>query len=223
MVADQLVIEGATALLSFGLAGGLDPAFRPGMLVVPRAVFISTLESTGLGESFPRKRESSGRVDPRFRGGGDDDSGAPGTVIGDGVSLPADPAMVDALGGATSELILGTADVVADAETKRRLWEQTGASAVDTESGAVARVARRHGLPFAVLRAVCDPAERSLPPAALVALDRAGGIRILNVLASVAAAPSQIPALIQLARDAAIARRALIRRVAELRDRFSRM
>ncbi|MBV9757226.1 MAG: hypothetical protein JO047_09245 [Alphaproteobacteria bacterium] len=104
---------------------------------------------------------------------------------------------------------------------KRRLRQQSGASAIDTESGAVARVAQQRGVPFAVLRAICDPAERALPPAALIALDHAGSVRILRVLASVTAAPSQIPALVQLAWDGAIARRALIRRVAELRERLA--
>ncbi len=36
--AEQLVREGATALISFGLAGGLNPALPPGTLVVPASV-----------------------------------------------------------------------------------------------------------------------------------------------------------------------------------------
>lgn len=177
--AQRLVENGARGLLSFGLAGGLDPALRPGMLVIPCA------------------------------------------VVADGGRFAADPAMIDALGGATAGLILGAADVVADADTKQRLWEQTHASAVDLESGAVAQVARDRGLPFAVLRAICDPAQRHLPPAALLALDPGGAIQLLKVLASVAARPGQISELLALARDAAAARRALIRRVAEIRDRLA--
>ena len=177
----RLIIDGARALLSFGLAGGLDPALRSGMLVIPRKVLAA-------GEQFTP-----------------------------------DPAMIDVLGGPTIELALGGTEIVPDADAKRCLWEQTDASAVDLESGAVARVAREHGLPFAVLRAVCDPAERNLPPAALLALDRRGSIRLLTMLASVAAKPSQIPELMALARDAAAARRALIRRVAEIRQRLAGM
>ena len=55
----------------------------------------------------------------------------------------------------------------------------------------------------------------------MLALNKAGGIRVLRVLASATAAPSQLPALFALARDAHIARRALIRCVAELRDRLA--
>jgi adenosylhomocysteine nucleosidase len=165
--------------LSFGLAGGLDPALRPGTIVIPRA------------------------------------------VLGHGERFVADAGMIEALAGANAECVLGAAEPVSDAVAKRRLWENTGASAVDLESGAVARVSRQHGLPFAVLRAVCDPAERKLPPAALIALNQKGAIQLLKVLASVAADPGQIPSLLALAREAAAARRALIGRVAELRDRLA--
>jgi adenosylhomocysteine nucleosidase len=84
------------------------------------------------------------------------------------------------------------------------------------ESGAVGAACARHGLPFAVLRAVCDPAGRSLPPAALAALDNAGRIGFLNVTASVILHPGQIPALLALARDAARARKTLIGQVKHL-------
>lgn len=176
---ERLLADGARALLSFGLAGGLDPALRPGALVVPRA------------------------------------------VLANGERLAVDADMLAALGGATVDCIAGGIGVVDDRAAKRRFWEQTGASAIDLESGAVAAAARRHGLPFAVLRAICDPAERTVPPAALAALDRNGAISLLQVLAAVAASPTQIPALLALARDAAAARRALIRRVAELRGVFA--
>jgi adenosylhomocysteine nucleosidase len=76
-------------------------------------------------------------------------------------------------------------------------------------------------LPFAVLRAVCDPAQRGLPPAALATLDAGGGIRFARVLGSVAARPWQIPALLRLALDAALARRALMRAALGLRRRLS--
>jgi adenosylhomocysteine nucleosidase len=103
--------------------------------------------------------------------------------------------------------------VVAEAAAKAALFAGTGACAVDLESGAVARVAARHGLPFAVLRAVCDPAGRTLPPAALVALDAGGAIVPLRVALALLRRPNQLPALLALAHDAAAARRALHARV----------
>ncbi len=95
--------------------------------------------------------------------------------------------------------------------------ENSGADAIDLESGPVANVAHQAGLPFAVLRAICDPAERNLPPAALAALDHHGVIGLRCVLASLLRNRTQFPALIILARDAYVARSALIQRVKTIR------
>jgi adenosylhomocysteine nucleosidase len=43
---DRLIAEGAEAILSFGLAGGLDPSIPPGALIVPEGVLLP--ESDGL-------------------------------------------------------------------------------------------------------------------------------------------------------------------------------
>lgn len=37
----RLIARGVTGVVSFGLAGGLDPTLRPGMLVVPEAVVVA--------------------------------------------------------------------------------------------------------------------------------------------------------------------------------------
>jgi adenosylhomocysteine nucleosidase len=160
-----LVGQGVRGLLSFGLAGGLDPMLRPGALVVPEA------------------------------------------VVSDGRTFPTDPGLVQAGG---SGWLLGYDVVVATAAAKRRLFVASGCRAVDLESGAVARVADEAGLPFAVVRAICDPAERDLPPAALSALSDAGAIGVLRVIGSVLARPGQVPALLALGRDAAAGRKRLV-------------
>ncbi len=168
--AEALIAKGTTALLSFGLAGGLDPALTAGDIVIPAAVIergITYTTDTGL----------SARI------------------------------------GAVAGLVIATERVVATRAAKSALRADTAACAVDLESGAVARVAARHKIPFAVLRAICDPAGRDLPPAALVALDDAGVIAIARVAALILRRPGQIPALIRLAGDAAAARRALVGRV----------
>jgi adenosylhomocysteine nucleosidase len=166
--AEWLVEQNVDALVSFGLAGGLDPALRPGDVVVPETV---------------REQDHVYATDPR----------------------------VSARFGRRGGTLLAGAAVVADVEEKARLFSRTGAVAVDLESGAVARVAARHGLPFAVLRAVCDPAHRTMPPAALVALNGSGAIGLLRFLASVARQFGQVPGLIALGRDAVAARAALQR------------
>jgi adenosylhomocysteine nucleosidase len=185
-VARRAVADGATALLSFGIAGGLDPALRPGDLLVPEAVLCG-------GMNFA--------ADPWLSAWLDHPGAAPAPAA-----------------RATPRHLLGADRVAATVAEKRRLRQATGAAALDLESGAVARIAAEQGLPFAVLRAVCDPAERDLPQAALAALDQQGAIGLGRVIASVLARPGQVPALLQLARDAAAARRALAVQVARIGD-----
>ena len=162
IAAETLVAQGVGGLVSFGLAGGLDPVVRPGDIVIPATIRLGA----------------------------------------------ADFATADLIGSPSGMLLAGH-EIVSTAAAKRKMFDATGAAAIDLESGAVALSARRHKLPFAVFRAICDPAERDLPPAALAALDQQGAIGLWRVLASIAANPGQLPGLIALAFDAARARHAL--------------
>jgi adenosylhomocysteine nucleosidase len=172
--AQALVAKGAVCLVSFGLAGGLNPALPPGVVLVPPAVIEA-------GESFA-----------------------------------CDPDLLAWLGGATARPILAGAQIAVTMAQKSALFAASHADAIDLESGAVARVAAANNLPFAVLRAIADPASRSLPPAAMIALDAGGAIGFSRVLASVFANPRQIPALLALAKDAQAARKALLASVRKL-------
>jgi adenosylhomocysteine nucleosidase len=165
--AEQAIRDGAHALVSFGLAGGLDPALRPGTLLLPTEVLTDN-------------RRILTDVSLRAR-------------LGSGLAAP----------------LLGAHTIAATAAAKHALFTSTGGAALDLESNAVAQVAHAHNLPFAVLRAICDPAERDLPPAALIALDHHGTIGFARVLGSIIAHPMQLPALLRLASDANAARRAL--------------
>ena len=167
LAAERLVRSGVSALVSFGLAGGLDPALRPGALLIPHE------------------------------------------VLTDGHRLPTDRALGRHLGTPSPIIMFGADSVVTSAAAKTALFAATRAAAVDLESGAVALVASRHRIPFAVLRAICDPAERDLPPAALIPPNRHGAIALGRIFASVLTRPRQLPALPALAADAMAARRAL--------------
>ncbi|VVE41278.1 phosphorylase [Pandoraea terrigena] len=114
-------------------------------------------------------------------------------------------AMPDAL---RADLAGVTAPVVT-ADDKAALWRESGAAAADMESHIVARVAHAHGLPFVAARVVIDPAERSLPPAALAGLRSDGSTDILGVLRSLAVNPRQLPALLRVGKDASRARQAM--------------
>ena len=98
--------------------------------------------------------------------------------------------------------LLGLDRIAMTRADKAALFAQSGAAAVDTESLFVAHAAHRARVPFLVLRAISDPAEISLPPAATVGLDEDGNPAIFPVLLSLLKNPLQLPGLIRAARDA---------------------
>jgi hopanoid-associated phosphorylase len=112
--------------------------------------------------------------------------------------------------------VCAVVEPVTSAEAKSALYRAGGSLAVDMESGAVARAARDAGLPFAVLRVIIDPSERDLPPAAVAAMAPGGKIDIGKLAKELWRDPRQISGLLALARDAAVARRALGRAAALL-------
>lgn len=176
--AQSLVAQGVSALLSFGLAGGLDPRLPPGTIVIPSAVVVGTRR------------------------------------------LATDAGLSAWLGADIPAITLLTAEApVASVAQKRSLHAASGCAAVDLESGAVADTAHLAGIPFAVLRAICDPADCPLPPAALTALDQRGAIGSARIVASILRQPTQVGSLLTLARNAMAARRALLTRVAALSAR----
>jgi adenosylhomocysteine nucleosidase len=172
--ANSLIDEGAETLISFGLAGGLDPALAPGAVIIPLA------------------------------------------VLDGGLRYECAPDLTAWLGGPNTDAVLGGDAIAVTAIEKSTLFTRNAAAAIDLESGAVARVARARGVPFAVLRAICDPACRDLPPAALAALNARGRIGLFRILASLLRHPAQLTSLIGLARDAASARNALAKRLISL-------
>ena len=119
--------------------------------------------------------------------------------------------LLHALPGARHAAIAGVDSPVRDALAKRALFVHTGALVVDMESHLAARIAAAHGLPFAACRVIIDPAHRDLPPAALLNLRPNGIPDWVAVLRSVVEQPNQLPGLMRLALDAAIARAALRR------------
>jgi len=101
-------------------------------------------------------------------------------------------------------------------DEKRRLGEATATVAVDMESHVAAEIAEAHGVPFAALRVIIDPAHRELPPAALIQLRPDGKPDIKLVLGSLLRQPAQLPGLLRVAGDARAARKSLRRGRREL-------
>lgn len=98
--------------------------------------------------------------------------------------------------------IVGQDHIAATVAEKAALFAQTGALAVDMESHVAARVADRHGIPFAAIRTISDTAQEDLPPAALVGMNPDGSMALGRVLLSLVRRPSQLPALIRTGRSA---------------------
>ncbi|MCC0809513.1 phosphorylase [Methylobacterium sp. W2] len=158
---------GCRAVISFGIAGGLDPLRVAGDVVIATAI----VTEAGRRETDAALRDALHSALSRT----------------DLTTLSADLAGVDA--------------AVLSVAAKTDLHARTGAAAVDMESHVAAEFAARHGLPFAAIRVVCDPADRALPAFVATALKPSGDPDILAVLTALARRPAHLPALIRLARD----------------------
>ncbi|MGF6505035.1 phosphorylase [Paraburkholderia sp. 32] len=176
------VARGAAGIVSFGTAGGLAPDLQPGALIVADAV-----------------HGPFGRIDTDRQWA---------------ERIAAAVTNVRTAEGLAGRLRRGAMAAVAapliTAEDKRALHESTGALAVDMESHIAGATAAAHGLPFAVCRAIVDPAWRTLPPAATAGLRDDGSTALGPILRELLRQPSQLGALLRLAGDARAARTTLV-------------
>ena len=164
----QRTVPGCSAVISFGIAGGLDPSLVAGDVVI----------ATG--------------------------------VIGDGKRWPTHPELAASLaaslseGGVSATLadFAGVDAPLLDPAAKAAVHHATGAAVADMESHVACEFAARHGLMFAGLRIVCDPAESSMPAMVAKALKPDGGVDHYAVLTDLLRKPRQIGALTRLAGEA---------------------
>ena len=156
-----------TGVLSFGIAGGLDPDLAPGDLVVATRV---------------RGPRGAWRADMGWA------------------------AALARATGARLGTLAGAARVVADPAAKRNLHNATGgALAVDLESEAAAAFAASRGVPFVALRAVADTARESVPQSAAGGLTSDGRPAAARVALFLLRRPSELPALLQVAKRTKLA------------------
>lgn len=174
---EKLSAKNFAAVVSFGLAGGLDPKLRQGDVVV------------GAEAITPPARYATHSLIARI--------------------------LVEGLAGAGGKTVLGgVAGVdapVLDVPAKALLRAETKALAVDMESHLAAEYAERRGLPFAIVRVVCDPASRALPALAASAIKPDGGVDIARVMWELAREPLQIGDLVRAGLDARAALASLSR------------
>ena len=200
----EAAVEGASMVLSCGVAGALDPALRAGDVVVGVLAPIS-FPGEGRGPVEEQKSLSRGtQLQPPSRLG-------PGLRLGSGVGGALVEWLAKNLPDAHRGTVVGADSIIGSVPEKTALYAATGAIAVDIESHIAARVAARHDLPFAIVRTISDSADCALPPAALVGMKPDGGVALGAILASLVRNPAQLPALIRTGRDAGAAFKALAR------------
>lgn len=142
--------------------------------------------------------------------GGLNPNAAPGTLIvaeavvdPGGVTRETDGMWCAAICGAlgVAPCLVAGADAVVDVVGKKRLRDATGATAIDMESHIAARLASQAGVPFAVLRAVIDPADRNIPAWIGGTVRPSGGLNYWKLLAGLLLHPEDFGTLRQLGKD----------------------
>jgi hopanoid-associated phosphorylase len=163
-VFDPTTIRG---VISFGVAGGLDPSLRSGDVVVATEVMagdVRWLAGLSLNDDLISGIELGSR---RIVRGG----------------------------------LAGVEEVVVARARKAALRSHTGAAAVDMESHIAAAYATEAGLPFAAVRVISDPADRSLPALAQSAIKPNGDIDLRSILRGVVRNPRTLSALVSMGID----------------------
>jgi hypothetical protein len=167
---EAVIADGADRVISFGVAGALVPQLQVGEVVVGVSV-------CGEGETTIHSDQAWAN---RLSG-----------------------ALKDSLRSGTFPIrfanFMSTTAPVATAAQRNALHASTAADVVDMESFIAGSVARAHGLPFAIMRAVLDTSTFELPPAALLPLTASDSPDLEAILWSAARDWQQIPKLMQLA------------------------
>ncbi|MBK7352968.1 MAG: phosphorylase [Nitrosomonas sp.] len=105
------------------------------------------------------------------------------------------PSHVNVSGGT-----LATSRQMLSSETAKRAFSKKhGACAVDMESGAIAEVAAKAGIPFVAVRAITDPLEFSPPPVLMNAVYPDGSVNIPQLVSLLLRRSININTLLQLA------------------------
>ncbi|MDE2639294.1 MAG: hypothetical protein OXI03_01795 [Chloroflexota bacterium] len=170
------------AILCAGVAGGLDPALRPGDLVLATRIHHASARGASRGAPIAASAEFGDWLQGALAAAGPE---------------------------AMRAEILSRDAILRSATEKAAAHEESGAVAVQMEDYVWARQAERAGIPFGSLRAILDPASATLPRE-LLDWDPAGP-SLSTVAAAVARHPALAVGLLRLARQRRDATRALDR------------
>ncbi len=186
--ARELLAAGCNRLLSVGVAGGLDRALGLGRVVLATGVVTADGRRLAADAAW---RAAVERAWPN--------ASTPSTAI---------------VAGAVAE----SREVVTTPAQKAALAAQTGAVAVDLETGALAEVAVENGVPWIALRAISDAANEALPGDLLPAIDSLGRPRPMRMAWALMRRPALLRDLLRLGRGAHLALHALVEATAAAGD-----
>lgn len=159
--AEILLNAGCTALLSFGVAGGLAPLHGSGTILLPRSILRlpATDSSPGLDVDLAWHGSLSSRLKRDL-----------------------------SLKVSTGPLV-SVAQVLSTAADKKVLHDLLGAAGVDMESYAVAQVAAQHAVPFVALRMIMDAVGQSISPQLSAAMTPDGDVNTIAGFKALLRAP----------------------------------
>lgn len=178
--AHWLIQQGAKALLSVGVAGGLRPELKTGDMVVADRIM----------EERDDEEYDQWELKLLF-------------------TKLAQTALFTKGIRAGKGSIVSVKEPVSSPEGKLKLYRKSHALVSDMESSAIARTAEEAGLPILALRVVIDPFQRKVSQDLSACLDRSGRISLPVLLKNLRRRPSLFPHLLMMTRDMAIALRAL--------------
>ena len=171
--AQALVGEDVDCLVSFGTAGALSPVLSPGDLVLPQEVVCRGKSDPDETRIYPANTDLPAQARQR--------------LSRQNIPVHTGP-------------LACTDEAVSSSAGKRRLFEQTGAIAVDMESAGVLEAAQENGLQSFAARVIVDPADLALPEIVLRRVDDYGRLNDLALGLRLATSPGQIPDMLRLAR-----------------------
>jgi adenosylhomocysteine nucleosidase len=237
---DRLIAEGATGLISFGIAGALSPELRTGDLIVADMVandigevwqthqpwldaLLASIEPARNGRrpddvphhAAARRAEGHARTTPLWSSEGDVPESAPGSTRAPSVTSAVRPGPAQGVNGERKGVrvgaILGLDHMLSSPQDKADAFARRGALAIDMESHHVARAAGERNLPFIAVRAISDQADEALPAIMATFVNAEGQTKMSAVLAALIFRRVRLGALLRVGGGAKRAHRALFR------------
>ncbi len=195
-IGQALVDQPPDLVLTCGFAGGLDPELAAGTVVF--SVDENRLNTVNPPPTPPREGSQNADAHGQF-------PSWEGSVVGSAAQkLTIQPEVLSAallVAGARPARFQCVEKVVTTATAKRALREQTGADAVEMESGIIRAVCGRRNIPSATVRVISDAAHQDLPLDFNLLMDAEQNLSYARLALALAGSPRKISALLELQKQ----------------------